>query len=336
RGDIDIYVTGVLPTPALSYIAKLLDVDFAIMITASHNTPEYNGFKVFGKGGKQLSLVEEEAIDQKLACAIEEYLVRQKSLPLSAKTALKPFLPHEIIPDFSASSEIAADNDTDLQPFQSNFLPSLAQNFAKSKIHVFEGASFCYKKHILASFPRFDGVKVHLDCAYGCFAEFAEDIFTSLGAIVTAENNTRDSNKINVGCGSTCINSFLPLVKKDEIGFAFDGDGDRVIAVVDPKIYDGDAMLLALSTIYRLRGKLNNRFLVGTILSNSRLERELAKYCTAFLRADVGDKFVADTLKKHNCTLGGEKNGHILMLDKSETCDGLITALSLLEARKII
>lgn len=102
---------------------------------------------------------------------------------------------------------------------------------------------------------------------------------------------------------------FCKRVSPDEFGFAFDGDGDRVIAVVNGKIYDGDAMLLALSTLYRLQGKLKKRFIVGTVLSNTKLQRELAYQNVALVRADVGDKNVLDALLAHGCMLGGEKAG---------------------------
>ncbi|UKI22114.1 MAG: hypothetical protein L6V83_04035 [Christensenella sp.] len=179
-------------------------------------------------------------------------------------------------------------------------------------------------------------MKIRLDCAYGCFATLAPKAFLELGAIVCAEHNVRDGKKVNVDCGSTHVADFAARVQKDEIGFAFDGDGDRVLAVVDGKVYDGDAMLLALSTLYRLQGKLKKRFVVGTILTNTKLGRELAYHNTALIRTDVGDKHVLNALEKQGCLLGGEKSGHIVMLDKGTTGDGLVTALSLLEVKRTV
>lgn len=95
-------------------------------------------------------------------------------------------------------------------------------------------------------------------------------------------------------------------------------------------------MLLALSTLYRLQGKLKKRFIVGTVLSNTKLQRELAYQNIALVRSDVGDKNVLDCLLAHGCLLGGEKSGHILMLDKENTGDGIVTALSLLEVKRTI
>lgn len=310
EGAAQIWLAGILPTPALAYTAQTQKADFAVMITASHNAPEFNGLKVFGKNGKKLSKEEELLLDKKL--------VELKNNP--------SFPPLSIV-------DICADTLTEDERLSDLKITISEQNH---RIRIVDGAEFLYAKHIKSMFPRFDGIKIRLDCAYGCFATLAPAIFLSLGAIVCAEHNVRDGEKVNVDCGSTHIEKFVARVKKDEIGFAFDGDGDRVIAVVNGKIYDGDAMLLALSTLYRLQGKLKKRFIVGTVLSNTKLQRELAYQNIALVRSDVGDKNVLDCLLAHGCLLGGEKSGHILMLDKENTGDGIVTALSLLEVKRTI
>lgn len=307
-GSATIWLTGVLPTPALAHTACEENADYAVMITASHNAPEFNGLKVFAKGGTKLPPEEERALDTRL---------------------------HEIanVAIYEQQEEIAADTLTDDELTSALSIRISKQNH---RIRIVDGAQFLYAKHVRNMFPRLDGIKVHLDCAHGCFAELAKDVFTALGATVRAENDTRDGNAVNVNCGSTHLDKFVPLVDKDEIGFAFDGDGDRVLAVVNGKPYDGDAILLALSTLYRIQGKLRKKFVVGTHLTNSRLQRELAFHNTALSRVDVGDKHILDRLKQSGCLLGGEKSGHILMLDRANTGDGLITALSLLEVKKTI
>lgn len=280
EGSAQIWLAGVLPTPALAYTAQTQKADYAVMITASHNAPEFNGLKVFGKHGKKLSKEEEIALDDKL--------VELKNNPTPPVSLV----------------DVCADALTEDEKLSELKITVSAQNH---RIRIVDGAEFLYAKHIKSMFPRFDGVKVRLDCAYGCFATLAPAIFLSLGAIVCAEHNVRDGEKVNVNCGSTHIESFAKRVSPDEFGFAFDGDGDRVIAVVNGKIYDGDAMLLALSTLYRLQGKLKKRFIVGTVLSNTKLQRELAYQNVALVRADVGDKNVLDALLAHGCMLGGEK-----------------------------
>lgn len=310
--NTDIRLCGVLPTPALAYTADTENADYAVMITASHNAPEYNGLKVFGKGGRKLSLCEERALDDALF----------KRLPDAGGASASTFSSYEALSSNEFLPGIFLKAQSDKEIF----------SLKPDRIEILEGAERNYKRRILSMFPKFTGMKVRLDLAHGCFAELAADVFSDLGADVTAINDDRDGENVNVACGSTHITRFE--VKKNEIGFAFDGDGDRVLAVVDGKVYDGDAILLALSMLYRLRGKLKNRFVVGTLLSNSRLQRELAWQGTVLLRADVGDKNVLNMLSERECPLGGEKSGHIIMADKASTGDGLLTALTLLEAKK--
>ena len=296
------------------------EADFAVMITASHNPPEYNGLKVFGKCGKKLSLDAESKLDATIKEIADEFSL-QTEIGTIAKSA-----------DFD---DVSADL-ADTLPDEDTASVLKIMPTKEHRICIVEGAEFLYASRFKKLFPRFDGMKVRLDCAHGCFAELAGKIFESLGVSVALENDSRDAELVNVDCGSTNIEGFLPKVQDDEIGFAFDGDGDRVIAVVDGKIYDGDAILLAIATLYRIQGKLKKKIVVGTELTSSKLQRELAFQNTALLRTDVGDKYVLDALYSSGCPLGGEKSGHIIMLDKSSTGDGVLTALTLLEVKKTI
>lgn len=326
NGKTEIYVTGVIPTPALAYIAERENADYAVMITASHNAPEYNGLKIFAKGGRKLTAAEESRIDALLdELSLTECICRDcnaLNLDEAAADNLCGSCPET---DNNARAAFIRNGKSRTGPFS-----------PCTEIKIYEGAQFLYVKHLKNMFPRFDGVKVRLDCAYGCCAELAQEVFEALGAIVTAEHNVRNGNKVNVDCGAADTRNFVSRVKRDEIGFSFDGDGDRVLAVVNGKLYDGDAILLALSTLYRIQGKLRKKFVIGTVLTNSRLQRELAFQGTALVRADVGDKHILDLLIEKNCLLGGEKSGHVIMLDKANTGDGIITALSLLEVKKTI
>ncbi len=319
EGDAKIYLAGVLPTPALAYIANVEEADFAVMITASHNPPDYNGLKVFGKCGKKLSLDAEETLDHTVKQIADEFS-RRTEIGTTAREHL---------------DDVSADVTGTLSDEDAASVLKITPT-KEHRICIVEGAEFLYASHFKKIFPRFDGMKIRLDCAHGCFAELAAGIFESLGASVTAENDTRDAGLVNVNCGSANIEGFAAKVQPDEIGFAFDGDGDRVIAVVDGKIYDGDAILLAIATLYRIQGKLKKKIVVGTELANSKLQRELAFGNTALLRTDVGDKYVLDALYSSGCPLGGEKSGHIIMLDKATTGDGVLTALTLLEVKKTI
>ena len=323
-GDAKIYLAGVLPTPALAYIASIEDADYAVMITASHNPPDYNGLKVFGKCGKKLSLDAEEKLDEAIR------LLANEQSDTAHGNLLAFSLPRPIAQD--GTDDVSADLiDAEDAASLLTITPT-----KEHRIKIVEGAERLYVSHVKKLFPRFDGIKVRLDCANGCFAELAQGVFEALGATVCAENNVRDGRVVNVNSGSTHVDEFAKHVEHDEIGFAFDGDGDRVLAVANGKVYDGDAILLAISTLYRIQGKLKKKIVVGTVLTNSKLQRELAFQNTALLRTEVGDKYILDALHSNGCLLGGEKSGHIIMLDKSSTGDGLITALTLLEVKKTI
>lgn len=310
EGSAQIWLAGVLPTPALAYTAQTQKADYAIMITASHNPPEFNGLKVFGKHGKKLSPEQEEKLDSDLFDMASNLL--------------------EFEDDCDA---VCADCLTEDEQMSELKISISGQNH---RIRIVEGAEFLYAKHIKKMFPRLVGIKVCLDLANGCFATLAPRVFEELGASVRTINNVRDGGAVNVDCGCTHIEALAKHIHADEIGFAFDGDGDRVLAIVNNQLYDGDAMLLALSTLYRLQGKLKKRFIVGTIYTSTRLQRELIYQNVALLRTDVGDKNILDALHQNGYLLGGEKSGHIIMLDRANTGDGLVTALSLLEAKRTL
>lgn len=314
--NCSVWLTGVLPTPALAYIASCERADYAVMITASHNPPNFNGLKVFGKSGGKLSPADEEALDGEVAALVDEYGVDLSKYADESRIC--------------ANSEYCAASALSEEEARS----ALGLKAVNHRIRIAKNAEELYVGHILLSAPRLEGIKVRLDCASGCFAQLAAGVFEKLGASVRAENDVRDGACVNVGSGSTNIERFAPLVGEDEVGFAFDGDGDRVLAVADGKVYDGDAILLALSALYRIQGKLRKKFVVGTLMSNSRLEHELASSGIALLRTDVGDKNVLAALQKEGCPLGGEKSGHILMTDRGTTGDGLATALALMEVKK--
>ncbi|MDE7372870.1 MAG: hypothetical protein K2N18_02290 [Clostridia bacterium] len=337
-GASQIWLTGILPTPALAYIAEREGADYAVMITASHNSPEFNGLKVFGKNGSKLPLADEQALDNRLHQIATSDNEQRKTTSAEVATDIDSSSSKDANSiqrsEAAEAAEVAADTALTEDELRSKLTIKISKQ--NHRIRIVDGAEFQYSKHVRYMFPRFDGVKVRLDCANGCFAKLAKGVFEELGVQVQAENDERDGEHVNVNCGSTHIEELVSKVQKDEIGFAFDGDGDRCIAVVDGKPYDGDAILLALSTLYRIQGKLRKKFVVGTTLTNSRLQRELAFQNTALVRADVGDKYVLDMLRSSSCFLGGEKSGHILMLDRANTGDGLITALTLLEVKKTI
>lgn len=191
-----------------------------------------------------------------------------------------------------------------------------------------------YSKIISRLFsPNFlRGVSIGLDCAHGATYQLAPEIFKKLGATVHAINIAPNGSNINLNCGAVHLQQLQKLVieKKLDYGFAFDGDGDRVIAVNRHGIIkNGDDMLALLSTHGPYK---KEKSIVGTVMSNVGLSNYLAQRNKKLLRTPVGDKYVAEQLDKRNLLLGGEQSGHIVLHDYLPTGDGIVTALKICEA----
>ncbi len=146
-----------------------------------------------------------------------------------------------------------------------------------------------------------------------------------------AFNNDYDGERINVNSGATSIETMLSQMPDRAIGFGFDGDGDRVIAILDGKIFDGDQILYNLATYYKSKSR-GVCGVVGTIMTGGGVEKALERQKINLFRADVGDKYVAEMMREKCAILGGERSGHIIVGDKTATGDGLVTALAFLES----
>jgi phosphoglucosamine mutase len=185
-------------------------------------------------------------------------------------------------------------------------------------------------KHFLQNF--LDGKKIVLDCANGATFSVAPKIFSSLGAEVVTINTTPDGKNINKNCGALHLEQLQKAVLKEnaDAGFAFDGDGDRVIAVnKNSKIKNGDDLLAILLQHKDLK---NERTIVGTIMTNHGFEHHLKKNNKSLIRTKVGDKYVAAQLEEQNLMLGGEASGHIIIKNYLNTGDGIFVALKVLES----
>ena len=181
--------------------------------------------------------------------------------------------------------------------------------------------------------PHFlKGKKIILDCAHAALYKLAPFIFKQFGADVVTINNRPNGYNINKKCGSLYPSRLQQAVIKHnaDIGFAFDGDGDRVILVNrKATIKNGDDILAILSThpLY-----INEKTIVGTVMSNQGLEQFLKKNKKDLVRTSVGDRCVSDYLTNCGGLLGGEQSGHIIMRDYMQMGDGIVTALRILEA----
>lgn len=207
-----------------------------------------------------------------------------------------------------------------------------AQLGKASRINDATGRYIEFCKSTIPSLTRLSGLKIVVDCANGATYHVAPNVFAELGAQVIAIGNKPDGFNINQECGSTApeeLRQKLLSVGAD-IGVGLDGDGDRVI-LVDPQgnILDGDQILYIIAKDRHQRGLLHGG-VVGTVMSNYGLELALQALDIPFLRSNVGDRYVLETLRENDWKIGGETSGHIVCLDKTTTGDGIVAALQVL------
>ena len=180
----------------------------------------------------------------------------------------------------------------------------------------------------------FNGLRVALDCAHGATCAIAPEIFGRLGAQTFVMGNEPDGRNINAGCGSLHPEALAAMIraKSADIGFAYDGDGDRVILLDGSgRTLDGDFILYLAALDLKEAGKLAGDTVVATVMSNLWLEKALAALGITMLRAPVGDKYVLEAMLRGGYTLGGEQSGHIIFLGDATTGDGVLTSLKILD-----
>lgn len=197
----------------------------------------------------------------------------------------------------------------------------------------FFDARLLYRRSITQLFPSdfLAGKTIVLDCANGASSTIAPNVFRDLGATVIAIHNEPDGYNINKNCGATDTRSLEHVVKESNafMGFAFDGDADRIIAVNKEGIpKDGDDLLAILHTHEDYK---KEQAIVGTVMSNQGLALHMKSLGKELLRTDVGDKHVLKELEAKNLSLGGEHSGHIILKNLIKTGDGILVALKVLE-----
>ncbi|MCL2599081.1 MAG: hypothetical protein FWD76_04135 [Firmicutes bacterium] len=273
---------GVLPTPGIAFLTREYKAQCGVVLSASHNPPNYNGIKIFDSKGAKPS----ESVECEIETLIGAYIRPQKN-------------------------------------------PGFVKHIRKARE--------CYERHLMRVEVDLRGVHIVLDCAFGAASTFAKKVFEQKGAIVHSYHDKRQGGKINCQCGAlypACIQEFCKLCKAD-IGFAFDGDADRVVICAknlssseEPYIVlDGDSVLYNLS-----RALPQNRLVVGTILNNTALETALDKDGKKLIRVAVGDKHIAHCMQQTGAMLGGEQSGHYILGTHATTGDGILTALMFLKA----
>lgn len=286
---MDVILVGPLPTPALPMLIKSLRADMGVMITASHNTYQYNGLKFFDKNGKKIIKTLEKKI---------ENIVFNKS--------------------------------------KYNKIINLSYESGKAiRLEDARGRYSEYLKSTLEKKIKFRKLKVVVDCANGATYHVAPNIFWEIGCEVITINNNPNGKNINDNCGAVNIKELSKkvLYTKADIGFAFDGDGDRIIAV-DEKGFevDGDKLIALFAKELLKSKKLNKKTVVTTVMSNLGFEIFLIDNLgVKLIRKNVGDINVITEMKKKNLNLGGEQSGHIILGQYMTTGDGILAALKITE-----
>ncbi len=267
----DCILGGVLPTPAVA----LLALDLGVVISASHNPPEYNGVKFFDSKGRKLTDQSEEQIEALLAAA-----------PATDEGAIERV-------------EVATDS---------------------------------YRQHVLDRFGAdLSGLRIVVDCANGAYTGLAPAAFEQCGAEVVAIGDAPNGTNINVGCGATDTELLQRTVVEHgfDLGIAFDGDGDRMLAVDERgALVDGDQIVAVLAL------DLDVDLVAVTVMANLGLHELMRDHGIRVVTTDVGDRYVLEALEREGGVLGGEQSGHVIYLRDHVTGDGLAAGLLLCGALK--
>ena len=293
---IEVILAGTIPTPGLAFLTKRFKADMGIMISASHNKATDNGIKFFSHSGHKLSQKQEKLIEK---------IIFNASVELGALSL-----------DSAGPASLPAGRQACFEE-----VPRIYIDFLKSKA----------KDLSLA------GLKITVDCAYGALSYIGPAVFQELGAEVHSANNEPDGHNINLNCGALYPENLAKLVVKynADIGFAYDGDGDRVIiADEEGKILDGDYIMAIIGLHLLKKDLLPKNTIVTTVMSNYGLEEAVVNAGGRLIQTDVGDRNVTETLIENNLILGGEQSGHIVFLNHSTTGDAVIVCLEILKVMK--
>lgn len=201
-----------------------------------------------------------------------------------------------------------------------------------------DNASREYADHLIEEMGvDLAGMKIAIDCANGASCYIAPGLFRELGAEVIAVGVEPDGVNINLGCGSTSLSLLAETVRKEgcDLGLAFDGDADRLLAVDNEgNLADGDVIMAIIAKDMKREGKLTKNTLVATVMSNLGLINMGSDNDINIVLTQVGDRYVLEEMLRSGYVLGGEQSGHIILLDHTTTGDGLLSALRLLKALK--
>ena len=288
----DAYMLHVTTTPSVSYVVRQDGFDCGVMISASHNPYYDNGIKLINRVGEKMDDYTLSLIEKYIDGDLSEFNVEGDDLPLAQRSKIGLVIDH-----------VAGRNR------YVGYLISIAAN--------------SYKK-----------LNVALDCANGASWMIARAVFSALGANLHVINDSPDGININEGAGSTHISALKKYVKDNhmDVGFAFDGDADRLIAVDENgNTVNGDHIIYVIGKRLRDKGLLPGNKVVTTIMSNMGLYRALDEAGIGYIQTTVGDRYVHEAMMENNYYLGGEQSGHVIVRKYATTGDGILSAIMLLE-----
>ncbi len=236
--------------------------------------------------------------------------------------------------------KLSDDQEEEIEELLDRHVDSLPRPIGKDLGHVndyFEGGQK-YLQYLKTTIEEeFDGIHVALDCAHGATYSLAPHLFADLEADISTIGTSPNGLNINDGVGSTHPEKLAELVKEKEadIGLAFDGDGDRLIAVDENgDIVDGDQIMFINAKYMKERGWLRQNAVVSTVMSNLGFYKGLEANGIESVQTKVGDRYVMEAMRKHDYNLGGEQSGHIIFLDHNTTGDGMLSAIQLVNIMK--
>lgn len=288
----DAYMLHVTTTPSVCFVCARDDFDCGVMISASHNPYTDNGIKLVNRNGEK---IDDEAIE-----VIERYLDGgARALGLDSDD-----LPVAVGADIGQIVDYAAGRNRYV-----GYLISLA--------------SHSYRRY-----------RVGLDCANGASWTVAKAVFEAMGAKTYVINANPDGTNINLNAGSTHIDGLKKFVVDErlDVGFAFDGDADRCIAVDENgNEVNGDHILYILGKAMKDHDALPNNTVVTTIMSNMGLYKALDEAGIDYVQTTVGDRFIYENMVKNGHGIGGEQSGHVILRKYETTGDGILTAIMIME-----
>ena len=286
----NVKLLGVIPTPAVAYLTRKLKADASVVISASHNTFEFNGIKFFSNKGMKIPDALEEEIEE--------------------------------VMDSGRLEELTAKNEK--------------IGVAEYCFDLMNEYIYFFRKHFDDSIEKHlrDDFVVGIDTANGATSVVAEKVFKDLGINYKIINHTPDGININDNCGSTHLGNLKKFVVENKLslGIAYDGDGDRCLAVDENgEEIDGDKLLAIISSSLKKKGKLNKDTIVATVMSNLGLNKYAESKWLQLIQTKVGDRYVLEEMLKEGYNLGGEQSGHVILLDYNPTGDGILTSLMLIQ-----